>query len=81
MRGHHHLHLCANRLSADGFELTWAVNVLAPFLLTSLLWRHVTSRIVTTASISAASHLDMANLQQEKGYRCDTTHKHACIHS
>jgi len=23
--------------SADGFELTWAVNVLAPFLLTSLL--------------------------------------------
>lgn len=56
------------RVSADGFELTWAVNVLAPFLLTSLLWRHVDSRIITTASISAASHLDMANLQQERGY-------------
>jgi NAD(P)-dependent dehydrogenase (short-subunit alcohol dehydrogenase family) len=59
------------RLSADGYELTWAVNVLAPFLLTSLLWRHVEpgGQIVTTASISAASHLDMRNLQQEKGYR------------
>jgi NAD(P)-dependent dehydrogenase (short-subunit alcohol dehydrogenase family) len=28
---------CCCRLSADGFENTWAVNVLAPFLLTSLL--------------------------------------------
>ena len=49
--------------------MTWAVNVLAPYLLTSLLWRHVTSRIVTTASISAASSIDFGNLQQQKGYR------------
>ncbi|WIA23484.1 hypothetical protein OEZ85_000229 [Tetradesmus obliquus] len=56
------------KLSADGFENTWAVNVLAPFLLTSLLWQSVQGRIVNTASISAASHIDMANLQQERGY-------------
>jgi hypothetical protein len=33
------VHTAAERMakSADGFELTWAVNVLAPFLLTSLL--------------------------------------------
>jgi NAD(P)-dependent dehydrogenase (short-subunit alcohol dehydrogenase family) len=62
------LMLCP-RLSKDGYEMTWAVNVLAPFLLTSLLWQHVDERIVTTASISAASSLDMSNLQQEKGYR------------
>lgn len=57
------------RLSADGFEMTYAVNVLAPFLLTSLLWQRIDERIINTASISAASHLDMSNLQQEKGYR------------
>ncbi|KAF8061107.1 RDH14 [Scenedesmus sp. PABB004] len=56
------------RVSQDGYELTWAVNVLAPFLLASLLWRRVTGRIVTTASISAASSLDLGNLQQERGY-------------
>uniref|UniRef100_A0A383VGD2 Uncharacterized protein n=1 Tax=Tetradesmus obliquus TaxID=3088 RepID=A0A383VGD2_TETOB len=56
------------KLSADGFENTWAVNVLAPFLLTSLLWQSVQGRIVNTASISAASHIDMANLQQGRGY-------------
>ncbi|KAF6261875.1 short-chain dehydrogenase-like protein [Scenedesmus sp. NREL 46B-D3] len=56
------------RLSADGFEATWAVNVLAPFLLTSLLWQSVEGCIINTASISAASSIDMANLQQERGY-------------
>jgi NAD(P)-dependent dehydrogenase (short-subunit alcohol dehydrogenase family) len=55
--------------SADGFELTWAVNVLAPFLLTSLLVDRVTSQVVTTSSISASSSLDMGNLQQERGFR------------
>src|SRR5260370_28386673 len=41
-------------LSADGVELTWAVNHIAPFLLTSLLLPRLTAstpaRIVTTSS-------------------------------
>lgn len=52
----------------DGFELSWAVNVMAPFLLTSLLLDDVTERIVNVSSISAASSLDFSNLQQEKGF-------------
>mmetsp|Transcript_12103 Transcript_12103/g.34020 ORF Transcript_12103/g.34020 Transcript_12103/m.34020 type:complete len:322 (-) Transcript_12103:80-1045(-) len=56
------------QLSKDGFEMTYAVNVLAPFLLTSLIHDIVTARIVNTASISAASRLDLNNLNQEKGF-------------
>lgn len=51
-------------LSEDGFEMTWAVNVLAPFLLTSLLKDIVTQRIVNVSSISASSSIDFDNLQQ-----------------
>ena len=51
-------------LSEDGFELTWAVNVLAPFLLTSILKDIVTERIVNVSSISAGSRIDFDNLQQ-----------------
>jgi NAD(P)-dependent dehydrogenase (short-subunit alcohol dehydrogenase family) len=44
----------ARRLSEDGIELTWAVNHLAPFLLTNLLLERLKAsapaRIVTTAS-------------------------------
>ncbi|GBF93593.1 hypothetical protein Rsub_06313 [Raphidocelis subcapitata] len=54
--------------SRDGFELTWAVNVLAPFLLTAELLDKVTSHVITTSSISASSSLDEGNLQQERGY-------------
>lgn len=42
------------QLSPDGIELTWAVNHLAPFLLTNLLLDHLrgsgSSRVITTAS-------------------------------
>ena len=51
-------------LSEDGYEMTWAVNVLAPFLLTSLLKDVVTDRIVNVTSISAGSSIDFDNLQQ-----------------
>lgn len=48
----------------DGFELSWAVNVMAPFLLTSLLLDNITERIVNVSSISAGSSIDFDNLQQ-----------------
>ena len=50
--------------SDEGYELTWAVNVMAPFLLTSLLVDNVKSRIVNVSSISAGSSIDFHNLQQ-----------------
>lgn len=53
----------------DGFEMTYAVNVLAPFLLTALVHDIVTSKVVNTASNLAASALDLGNLNQEKGFR------------
>ena len=51
-------------VSEDGFEMTWAINVLAPFLLTSLLKDIVTERIINVSSISAGSRIDFDNLQQ-----------------
>ena len=50
--------------SRDGFEMTWAVNVVAPFLLTSLLLGNVKERIINISSISAGSRIDWGNLQQ-----------------
>ncbi|KAG7673215.1 hypothetical protein Ndes2526B_g03363 [Nannochloris sp. 'desiccata'] len=57
-------------ISSSGLELTWAVNVAAPFLLTSLLLAQnsIKERIVNVASVSASSSIDFDNLQQEKGY-------------
>src|SRR5437660_1423877 len=55
------------RLSADGFELTFAVNHLAPFLLTNLLLDRLNAsapaRIVTVASEAhRGARLDLADL-------------------
>jgi len=68
-------------MSPDGYELTFAVNVLAPFLLNGLLLENVKQfkdesgrscgKIVNVASILHAQgggHLDFGNLQQEKGF-------------
>lgn len=51
-------------LSKDGYEMTWAINVLAPFLLTSLLKDIITEHIVNVSSISAGRSIDFDNLQQ-----------------
>lgn len=49
--------------------MTWAVNVLAPFLLTQLLLPCVSWAVVNTASISAGSTIDLTDLQGERrGY-------------
>jgi NAD(P)-dependent dehydrogenase (short-subunit alcohol dehydrogenase family) len=61
-------------LSVDGFELTFAVNHLAPFLFTRellpLLRAGAPSRIVTVASAAEAhGPIDFDDLQSEKKYR------------
>lgn len=48
----------------DGFELTWQVNVLAPYVLTALLLNSVKARIINVSSISAGSRIDFDNLNQ-----------------
>jgi NAD(P)-dependent dehydrogenase (short-subunit alcohol dehydrogenase family) len=59
-------------LTEDGMEKTFAVNHLAPFLLTSLVFDLVQAapagRIVTVASSSHSSRLDFENLQGERRY-------------
>lgn len=58
--------------SNDGYELTFAVNVMAPFLLTSLLLDLLKagnkSRIVNVSSVSQTSFLDLDNLQLNHDY-------------
>lgn len=56
-----------SRLPQDGLEMTWAVNVAAPFLLTACLLEAVKERVVVVSSISAASSIDWGNLQQARG--------------
>ena len=59
-------------LSADGLELTWATNQLAPFLLTELLLpllAHAPAgRIVSVVSEIYSRKLDPGNLQGERKY-------------
>jgi NAD(P)-dependent dehydrogenase (short-subunit alcohol dehydrogenase family) len=61
------------RTSEDGFELTFAVNHLAPFLLTNLLAERLRAdggRVITTASSNhAAGQIDFSDLQMERGWR------------
>eukprot|EP00899_Mesostigma_viride_P020214 jgi/Mesvir1/28194/Mv04748-RA.1 len=63
------------QLSEDGFEMTWAVNVLAPYMLTGLLLDLVrggtTPRIINVSSISQSDGgggVDFSNLQFEKNF-------------
>jgi NAD(P)-dependent dehydrogenase (short-subunit alcohol dehydrogenase family) len=58
-------------VTADGFEQTFALNHLAPFLLTNLLLERLTAsraRVVTTASDAhKGALLDLDELQSERG--------------
>jgi len=61
------------QLSTDGFELTFAVNVLAPFLLTlgllDTLRANAPARIVNVASTAlGGGRIDFSNLQLERGF-------------
>jgi len=57
-------------LSKDGYEMTFAVNHLAHFLLTNLLFDTIKNsdkgRIVTVSSMAHSSDIDFDNLQGEK---------------
>jgi NAD(P)-dependent dehydrogenase (short-subunit alcohol dehydrogenase family) len=61
------------QLSVDGIELTWALNHLAPFLLTTLLLERIVAsapaRIITTASAAHyGAHVPFDDVQAERGY-------------
>jgi retinol dehydrogenase-12 len=57
-------------VTSEGFERTFALNHLAPFLLTNLLRERLGgARVVTTASDAhKAGHLDLQDLQAERSY-------------
>jgi retinol dehydrogenase-12 len=76
---HEHIDVLANNAGAlfssrketsEGFERTFALNHLAPFLLTNLLRDRLTGgRVVTTASDAhTGGRLDLDDLQSERGY-------------
>ena len=62
------------QLTKDGIELTWAVNHLAPFLLTTLLFDRLKAsapaRIITTASDAhQGARIPFEDLNAERSYR------------
>jgi NAD(P)-dependent dehydrogenase (short-subunit alcohol dehydrogenase family) len=64
----------ARQVTEDGIELTWAVNHLAPFLLTTLLLDRLKasapSRVITTGSEAHhGAHIPFDDLNAEKSYR------------
>lgn len=60
------------QISEDGYEMTFAVNHLAPFLLTllvlNLLRKSPAGRIITVSSMIHGSSIDFKDLQLEKNY-------------
>jgi NAD(P)-dependent dehydrogenase (short-subunit alcohol dehydrogenase family) len=63
----------SRRLTEDGFELTWAVNHLAPFLLTTLLLDRIVAsapaRIITTSSSAhRGAHIPLDGIRADRGY-------------
>jgi NAD(P)-dependent dehydrogenase (short-subunit alcohol dehydrogenase family) len=56
----------------EGLEMTWAVNVAAPFVLAAELLDCITERIVNVSSISLADSLDWENTQAVRARTGDT---------
>ena len=61
------------KLSADGIEMTWALNLLSPFLLTNLLLdtlkASAPARIISVSSgMHNSAHLDFEDLEGERKY-------------
>ncbi|TMC49183.1 MAG: SDR family NAD(P)-dependent oxidoreductase [Chloroflexi bacterium] len=64
----------SRQLTEDGIEMTWAVNHLAPFLLTTLLLERLRqsapARVITTASDAhKGAHIPFDDLNAERSYR------------
>lgn len=59
-------------LTIDGIELNFATNVIAPFLLTSLLMQHleksILPRVITLTGGDLPSKIDLNNIQSEKSF-------------
>jgi len=69
-----HIHALANNAggifdgpvtTADGFELTWQINVVAPFLLTSLLQDKLRADDATPVQTASVAHLLMSYFRPE----------------
>lgn len=69
-----HIHALANNAggifdgpvtTADGFELTWQINVVAPFLLTSLLQDKLRADDATVVQTASVAHLLMSYFRPE----------------
>lgn len=69
-----HIHALANNAggifdgpvtTADGFELTWQINVVAPFLLTSLLQDKLRAGDATVVQTASVAHLLMSYFRPE----------------
>lgn len=68
------------RLTAEGIETTFAVNVLAPLLLTELLRGPLEAaggRVINVTGGMPTGALDLGNLQAERGFLGITTYSHA----
>ena len=65
--------------TVDGNEYSLAVNVMAPFLLTSLLWDNVqaspAARVIITSSISQGSPHKLSDLQCASGWDSHTAYE------
>lgn len=69
------------RQTIDGLESDAAVNVMAPFLLTTLLWPTLleasSARVVTLTGGSHPKKIDLGNLQAEQSFSGLSTYSHA----
>lgn len=71
------------RHTMDGLEYDAAVNVMAPFLLTTLLWPTLltssSARVVTLTGGSHPTQIDLGNLQAEQSFSGLATYSHAKV--